>query len=208
MTEERLDDVILKINHAGGKVVEKTGWFWTVLHYVVMVITFGSNRDFKRGYYTTLGGIVGYPEGWEKRSIASRVAVLEHELIHIRQCNKMGLGTLFRDPREGTRARNMFHVWLGFPLYGLCYLLLPLPIGLAWFRWRFEREAYAHGINVRTEFEPHRRDDLIDSAVKQLTTGAYGWTWPFPKSVRRYFEEHCKLRAKYMADGLITRDVQ
>jgi hypothetical protein len=191
--ESRLDDVCLKIHHEGGRVVEKKGIFWTILHYIVMVVTFGSNRNFLKGYYTTIGGIVGYPEGWEKRSLESRIAVLEHELVHIRQCAKLGFG----------------NVWVGFPIYMILYLFLPLPIGLAYFRYRYEREAYAHGINVRTEMNPEHYDRLIDGAVKQLTSGAYGWTWVFSKRVRAYFEWHCPdRRIRYLVDGLVTRDVQ
>jgi hypothetical protein len=165
-----------EIREAGGGITVKKGWFWVTLHYIVMVVTFGGNRNFRKGYYTTIGPIVGVPEDWEKRSAGSRQAVLEHELIHIKQCKKFGLG----------------NAWVGLPLYTILYLLLPLPIGFAYFRWRFEREAYTHGINVKLGWEPHRRAELIDRAVDQLSSGKYGWTWPFKKSVRRYFEENVK----------------
>ncbi len=164
----------IKVTNAGAKIVDKKGWFWKTIHVLVVIFTFGTNRNFLRGYYTTIGPWIGVPEGWEKRSLAGRIAVLEHELIHVKQCAKFGLGSAI----------------VGLPLYTLFYLLLPLPIGLAYFRWRFEREAYAHGINVRIKIEPHRRQDKIDSAVKQLTTGLYGWTWPFKKYVRAWFERN------------------
>ena len=55
---------------------------------------------------------------WQNESFASLVNTFRHELVHVRQWRR-------------------WHVlfWIG-------YLLLPLPIGLAWCRWRFEREAY------------------------------------------------------------------
>ena len=171
----KLDDVVRRIHEAGGRVVPKVGWFWTTLHYVVMVVTFGQNRSFLTDYYTTIGGVVGYPTEGSSRSLAERIAVLEHELIHIKQCARLGFGK----------------VWIGFPIYMVLYLLLPLPIGLAYFRWRYEREAYAHGINVRVAIEPHRYNGLIEEAVTELTTGAYGWTWPFKGTVRAYFHRHC-----------------
>ena len=204
MTEEErkelesvLDDTRLKISAEGGRIVEKKGWFWVALHYIVMVVTFGGNRDFLKGYYTTIGPWIGVPEGWEKRSLAGRIAVLEHECTHIRQCKKFGFGNAI----------------VGLPLYTMLYLLLPLPIGLAYFRWRFEREAYAWGINARISIEPYMRAHLIDSAVVQLTSGKYGWTWPFPERVRRYFEEHVEHhvspeQARRAAAGIIERDVQ
>jgi hypothetical protein len=171
-----LNRTIEEIRAQGGRVVEKKGWFWRILHKLVVVVTFGGNRNFLKGYYTTIGGVVGCPEGWEKSSLPSIISVLEHELIHIKQCKKFGLGS----------------VWLGLPLYTIFYLLLPLPMGLAYFRWRFEREAYAHGINIRVHWEPQLYDRLIDNAVKQLTSGAYGWTWPFKSRVYAYLYKHCE----------------
>lgn len=183
----------IKLTNEGAKIVDKKGWFWKTLHVLVVIFTLGSNRNFLKGYYTTIGPWIGVPEGWQSRSLASRIAVLEHELIHVKQCAKIGFGSAI----------------VGLPLYTILYLLLPLPIGLAYFRWRFEREAYVHGINVRVRIEPHRYNEKIDSAVKQLTTGLYGWTWPFKKSVEKYFAYHCPDPAiRYMVDGLISRDVQ
>ena len=182
MSPEELEKqlVITRINveEAGGKIVVKRGWFWKALHWIVFAVTLGQNRRFLTDYYTTIGPWIGVPEGWESRAIEGRIAVLEHERIHVEQCKRFGLG----------------NVYLGFPLFTLLYLLC-LPAGLAYFRWRFEREAYAHGINVKLYIanpavRARWREQLINSAVKQLTTGLYAWTWPFPGSVRRYFERH------------------
>lgn len=182
MTEAQIAKLRLRLNEAyesvwaaGGKVVVKRGWFWVTLHALVVIITLGSNRRFLRGYCTTIGPWVGVPTGWESWSIESRIALLEHEAVHVRQCKKFGLG----------------NVIVGIPMFSLLYLLVPLPIGLAWLRWRFERVAYVRGINVRLEISGHSfwaRTELIDRAVEQLSGGAYAWTWPFRKSVRAYFE--------------------
>lgn len=178
--EAHLAAVIAEIESLGGKIVVKNGWFWKALHWIVYAITFGKNKTFIDGYYTTLAHIVGVPLDWEERSIVGRIAVLEHESKHIRQCKKVGLGS----------------VWIGFPLYTVLYLLLPLPVGFAYFRWRFEREAYAHGINIELSYSgknfPWRRKYLIDSAVEQMSTGAYGWTWILRKNVRRYFDKNVR----------------
>ena len=169
-----LNQLISELEADGVKIVDKRGWFWKALHYIVLVVTFGGQRDFLKGYYTTIAHWIGVPEGWDERSAASRFAVLKHEYIHICQARKLGFGNAV----------------VGLPLYGLLYLLVPLPLGLAYFRWRYEREAYVIGIRARLELQPHLRMRLIDSAIKQLTTGRYGWTWPFKRTVRRYFETH------------------
>lgn len=176
--ELRLLATRVRISNAGGYIVKKRGLFWKVLHVAVAICTFGANRNFLKGYYTTIGPCIGVPEGWEERSAESRQAVLEHELEHIEQCQSFGFG----------------NAWVGLPLYTIFYLLLPLPIGFAYFRWRFERKAYRRGIETRLVGKKGHertvlRNRLIDHAVEQLSSGKYGWTWPFPKSVRWYFEE-------------------
>ncbi len=172
MTEKvTYEQAIQNIKEAGGRVVTKEGRFWSILHKVVKVITFGSNRNFLQGYYTTIGPVVGVPKG-----TTPDPATLEHELVHINQARKLGFG----------------NAWLGLLPFGLLYLLLPLPFGLAYFRYRFERVAYVRGINVKLANTVNigARSHLINRAVMQLTTGAYAWTWPFPKQVREYFEKN------------------
>lgn len=184
---EELIDVLERITEAGGRVVVKRGALWKALHWAVLICTLGRNRDFLEGYYTTIGPIVGVPIGWETRSTIQRVAVLSHELEHIEQCARLGMGS----------------AWIGLIPFGLSYLLLPLPVGLAWCRWRYERAAYVKGINIELSMRAEGvgvsrdtvgglrgwRQGLIDNAVHELTSGAYAWTWPFPGSVRKYFDQ-------------------
>lgn len=167
-------DAMYRLRKVGGRIVYKRGWFWITLHYLVMAITFGGNRKFLTGYYTTIGPWVGVPVGWTKRHQwqFNAAAVIEHEIIHIKQCQKFGFG----------------NAMLGLPLYTLCYLLLPLPIGFAYARWRFEREAYCRGIEVVIEHYPNRRTRLIETAVMQLSGSSYAWTWVFEGSMRKWFE--------------------
>lgn len=79
--------------------------------------------------------------------------VVKHELVHIAQ------------------AKRLWWFWQ------LSYLLFPLPIGLAWFRWRWEREAYL--VQLRAGASP---SDLAD-----LLWSHYGWPWP-RAWMRRWFE--------------------
>lgn len=165
-----------KLRSEGVRVSDKTGWFWNAMHYAVMLITFGGNRRF-REYYTTIGPVIGVPLGWEKRGYADRYATLKHEYRHVRQFRKGGLGS----------------AWLGILTTGTAYLLLPLPVGFAWCRWRMERAAYAEGIRAYLSLKPSasERDRRIASATDQLTGGAYAWTaalWPGRKRVEAWFQ--------------------
>lgn len=178
--ERALLDLLSELKIEGIRIVRKRGWFWVALHYIVLAVTFGGQRNFLKGYYTTIGPWIGVPEGWEARSPVSRYAVLRHERIHVQQARKFGFGNAIA----------------GLPLFGLLYLLVPLPLGLAWCRWRFERVAYVEGIRAKLEFVPSHsysatRGRLILAAVSQLTTGRYGWTatfWPGARRVGDWFE--------------------
>ncbi|MGM3253346.1 hypothetical protein ACS22W_26300, partial [Escherichia coli] len=73
----------------------------------------------------------------------------------------------------------------------LLYLLVPLPLGLAWFRMRWEREAYAESVRAAWELLGPayvRRPDYRAHLVRVFCSGAYGWMWPFPTSIERWFD--------------------
>ena len=167
-----LQELLEELKNDGVRVVVKEGFFWRALHWIVFAVTFGGNRTFLTDYYTTIGPWVGVPKGWERYRTEGRIATLHHEYVHVKQARRLGLGSAIA----------------GLPLFFLLYVLLPLPIGLAYFRYRFERVAYVVGINVKIDFRPTDRAHEIDNAVVQMTSGKYGWTWPFKKSVRAYFE--------------------
>jgi hypothetical protein len=163
-----------ELSMEGIHLTTKEGWFWNMLHYVVMILTFGSNRRFKQGYITTIGPVIAVPSAWtiigEIRP--AHFCTIEHEKVHVRQFEMFGLGV---------------SAWLGIIPMGIVYLLLPLPIGFAWGRWMLERAAYLRGLQCEIDqgMEPR-----IENAVEQMTSGKYGWTlFPFMRGyVRRWFQ--------------------
>lgn len=175
--QTELQLLIAQLEGEGIRIVVKEGWFWTTLHYLVLILTFGGNRNFRNGYYTTIGPVIGVPPGWETREAIGRYKTLCHERHHVGQFRKGGLGS----------------AWLGILPVGILYLLLPLPIGFAYCRWLFERTAYAEGIRAELSLRPNaaRRTQMIGNAVRQLVGPNYGWTaklWPGKKRVTAYFE--------------------
>jgi len=132
------------------------------------VITFWKMKDFMQSFITTVGVTVYVPGTWNKRPAQSRMAVLRHERIHMRQAKKY------------TR-----------PLFSFLYLFFPLPIGLAYFRMKFEKEAYEETLRALKEYygiesiaNVRFRDDLI----KHFTTAEYYWMWPFKKSLEKWYD--------------------
>lgn len=112
------------------------------------------NRDFGRAW-TTIGPRVIYaPDGTDLARLDRHEVTILHELVHIGQARR-------------------WPVW-----FQLSYLLVPVPIVFAWFRWRWEREAYLVTLRARR--------GTIEQVVQVLWRG-YGWCWPRPW-MRRWFE--------------------
>lgn len=163
-----LTNLLNRMALIGVKVVRKSdSQFWSWLNRLVILVTFGKNKGFLDHYVTTIGNTIAVPTNWDSLPSENKVSTLSHELIHVSQYHHYSV-----------------------PLVALMYCLLPLPIGLAYCRYRFERVAYAVGIKVMLRYRPDLKAWLIDQAVEQLTGSSYGWTWPFKKSVRNWFEKN------------------
>jgi hypothetical protein len=139
-----------------------------MIHVALSILTFGGQRAYLDGYQTTIGQTVYVTRDWDLRPAAERYVTLRHERIHLRQFARFGLVGM-----------------------ALLYLLLPLPLGLAWFRARFEWEAYAE--SIRAEAEVHGRAAAADARFRErivcaFTSGAYGWMWPFRRAVESWYD--------------------
>ncbi len=136
---------------------------------LLRVITFGGQRDYLTHYYTVLGDRLYVPEGWDDVDPVGAVITLRHERIHLRQRRRYTM-----------------------PLFMLVYLLFPLPFGLAYGRARIEWEAYTETLRATLDLAG---EDAVKSAylrariVRQFTSAAYGWMWPFRRSVERWYDE-------------------
>lgn len=142
--------------------------FQKLIHYALVALTFGQMRDYLDGYQTTLGDRIYVTPSWAERSQADRYQILCHERVHMRQFRRF--------------------TWPGMTLL---YLFLPLPMGLAYFRARFEMEAYAESIRAAAEIygKAHVHEASFREHILQQFTGAsYGWMWPFPGFLSRWYQ--------------------
>ncbi len=148
------------------RVIDKSeSAFCKLLHGALIIVTFGQQRFFLSRYVTTIGQRIYLPAGWEKRDPRSRYTVLRHEAVHLRQFRR-------------------------YTLVGaaLIYLLPILPLGLAAGRAMMEWEAYAETFRATAEvygIKAARAPTLREHVIRQFTSGAYGWMWPFPKQLHR-----------------------
>jgi hypothetical protein len=131
-------------------------------------VTLGRMRAYLDGYQTTLGRSVYVTDDWPTLPAVHRWATLRHEAVHLRQFRR-----------------------LGFVGMAILYLLVPLPVGLAYCRMRLEREAYEETLRALYEAlgEAALRDNALRaSIICQFTSAAYGWMWPFPRAVGRWYD--------------------
>ena len=74
------------------------------------------------------------------------------------------------------------HPWVGLLPYGIAYLLLFFPIGLAWFRYRLELRADTKRWTYELDKGQRNPTNVRAAAVrrgKKLKGGAYGYAWPW-----------------------------
>jgi hypothetical protein len=138
------------------------------IHYALLVLTLGRMRSYLDSYQTTLGSTVYVTPDWDDRDPDERYVTLRHEAIHLRQFRTFTL-----------------------PGMALLYLFLPLPMGLAWFRAYFEKEAYAESVRAAAEVwgaEFPRAQAYRCYVIEQFTGASYGWMWPFRAGLERWYD--------------------
>ena len=139
-----------------------------LIHHALVVVTFGGMRSYLDGYQTTIGRTIYVTADWDEQDALDRYCTLRHEAVHLRQFRKFTL-----------------------PGMAFLYLFLPLPLGLAYFRSRFEMEAYAESIRAVAEvhgLEHARKPAYRDRVIRQFTGPSYGWMWPFRRAMERWYD--------------------
>jgi hypothetical protein len=136
------------------------------LHHVLAIVTLGGQRVYLTRYHTVMFGKLWVPDAWDEMSDHDRYILLRHERVHLRQRARMG------------------DIAMAF-----VYLVPILPLGLAWGRARIEWEAYVETIRATAEIHGREAAErLRPEIVRRFTSGDYGWMWPFPTAVNRWFD--------------------
>jgi hypothetical protein len=172
---ELYEELLLSAGNEFGLVIEpKTSkWYWRVAGYVLTVLTFG-NLDFANRFFTTFGNRIGVTPSWDSMAVEERYIMLLHEVEHMKQYKKAGFG----------------NVWLGFVIAGIGYLLLPLPIGLAWIRTRMEMAAYTQTVRaiIRVYGVNTARNEKT-RVVSYFTSWSYLFMWPFKRYLESWYDD-------------------
>ena len=150
-------------------VEKRNSLFMKIINVLLRIITFNTQKHFMTQYITTIGEKVYVPDSWENMDNRSKIVILRHEFIHMKQKKKYT-----------------------FLFFSFLYLLIPFPFFVAYFRTKFEKEAYEESIRIRVALYGRnsvKTDEYKKHIVNQFTTGMYGWMWIFKNSIEKWVDE-------------------
>jgi hypothetical protein len=136
---------------------------------VLKIVTLWGQRDFMSRYHTVIADTLYVPGRWEDASDMDRAITLVHERVHLRQRRRYGDVVMT-----------------------LLYLFAFFPLGLAYGRARIEWEAYAETLRATAALRGMQAAEdpaFRERIVRQFTGPAYGWMWPFPRTINRWYDE-------------------
>lgn len=133
------------------------------------VVTFGQAKQFMTNFTTTIGYTVYVSPQWDKMSPESKATVLRHERVHMMQASHYGV------------------VW-----FSLLYLLVFFPVFLAYWRTRFEKQAYVETLRAYHDYGFPLDANTKQRVCEYFTGPAYGWMWPFKKNISDWYDATLK----------------
>jgi hypothetical protein len=140
----------------------------SVIDRCLRFVTLGRQSRFMTEYFTVLGETLYLAPTWERMDDREKYVLLSHERVHLRQRRRYG---------------NLRMAFL--------YIVPFFPMGLAWGRAKIEWEAYEETLRATAEvygFESLLRSGLKERLVARFTGPDYGFMWPFPNQVARWYE--------------------
>lgn len=131
------------------------------------LVTLGGQRHYLTRYHTVLFGKLYVPDSWDTMGDEERYILLRHERVHLRQNQRIGQLAL-----------------------AFVYLVPIFPLFLAWGRARIEWEAYVETIRATAEVRGLVAARALKKDIVRRYVGPdYGWMWPFPSAVARWFDQ-------------------
>jgi len=132
------------------------------------VLTLGRMTRFMTDYFTVLGETLYLAPTWESMDDRQKYVLLCHERVHLRQRKRYGSAGM-----------------------AFLYLVPFFPMGLAWGRAKIEWEAYEETLRATAYvygFDALLRSGLKERLVARFTGPDYGFMWPFPNQVAKWYE--------------------
>jgi hypothetical protein len=174
--KSRLTRLAREIDSAA-RITTKDGWFWRALAWLLQPLI--AREKFLNDFATTIGPLQGYPRHWPIDFVER---ALVHESRHTRQARWFSLG---------------IHPWAGLPIMGIMYILLPIPIGLAWIRYRLELDADRASWRHQLRRGATAAEIMLRAArfATIVASRKYGWSvpgrwarWGFKRAAKRLID--------------------
>ena len=151
-------------------VPKSTSRLMRICNCLLKVLTFGRYKEFMDSMTTTVGFTIYTPTGWDEWPEMKKAMILRHEAVHMRQAKKYSR-----------------------PLYYFLYLFFPVPCVWAYFRMKFEMEAYTESIKAYAEYRGTRAllaDKEMESRyIEIFTSYKYLWMWPWKGRISEWFND-------------------
>lgn len=126
-----------------------------------------------------------YPAGMSREAAESRTMVIAHERRHFQQAD----GPFTRVPI----VRGLWNIRWHF-----AYLFLPIPIGLAYFRMKWEVEAFATGYLAGGSRLSVK--EYAEWVARNLSGRKYFWAWPHADVVKRFQKRLKEMRREKLRE--------
>jgi len=139
------------------------------MSFLAILLGWMGNDTFMYAFTTTIGFVVYTPSLWEESfSDTQKYQILLHERVHMRQAKRYGV------------------IW-----FSLLYLLVPLPFVRAYYRTKFEQEAYY--VSMRSRAAIHgikyiEGGDYRTNMIHHFTGPDYGWMWTNRKDIEEWYD--------------------
>ena len=137
-----------------------------MIHIFLQLITFGRSK-FMDNFVTTIGHTVYTPSSWHSWKDDTKSDILAHECIHMRQRKKYGP-----------------------VLFEALYIFIPIPLFYAYYRAKFEMEAYEVSIKLnaaRNGLEAVKSPEYKKYMVSHFTGSNYGYMMMNKNRVESWF---------------------
>ena len=150
--------------------------FMRFLGSLLFVLSFGKNKEFMRSFTTTIGDTIYVGTDWDILPVEEQYSIIRHECVHLEQQKKYGK-----------------------LLFAFLYLFFPVPVVFAYWRTKFEKEAY----EVQMRVNAQQYGVYLLSTVEyrrficsQFTSASYLWMWPFERSIQAWYDSTVKVITK------------
>lgn len=166
------------------RLTTKDAWPWRVIAWALFLVTLGrlKRARFLEDFATTIGPIQAYPRAWP--TLRDRTVV--HEGAHTLQF----LAAAWFVPVLGwLRWWPTWTAFVGVLPMAVAYLLFPVPLLLAWGRYRLELAADARSWAWALEagaLDPAGVRQRARAFAETVSSWAYGRAWPRAWALRGF----------------------